>query len=389
MRLGAPLVRTSYIYICVRPRACFSSVGPLVRVGETLCFRRRLREHFRRILNPEGGSQLPFYQFLRKGSTDPYSIGVLLSEWLFIPIRYAPACARLRRDLERRMVLDVGTLNPPKIYFLLRQQLGCRHSRLAPRLARKHRPFLRIRMRTKVKGAVASTCSKLGPSRRCDLQMIAAAVLGYSFFQSGVLVRAVWNLTPRAYVYIARRVGACDQPWRRARGLSILRRVATKRRDLLPPIARLQASAIWMGTKRSAIIVRHSFCNLLQQWRDAGYWLPVLRHARFAFSTTRTPSVRDKLVNTDTFCTYLNNNSVPQCRCSDLLSRNMSWPTVFFEGERHIAAPQRLIPWPAEIKHLGFWPASIALPPTFDDLLSSLRKPFGNLRDRCRIRDDG
>ena len=48
-----------------------------------------------------------------------------------------------------------------------------------------------------------------------------------------------------------------------------------------------------------------------------------------------------------------------------------------------------MIPWPDSIKHLANVPASMTLPPTFEEILSTLRDSFRALRKRCRIADDG
>ena len=66
-------------------------------------------------------------------------------------------------------------------------------------------------------------------------------------------------------------------------------------------------------------------------------------------------------------------------------SKYPGWPVVSFEGCEHIASSQGCVPWPEQLQHLARWPATICLPPRYEDVVSAIRKCFRRLRDRCRV----
>ena len=85
---------------------------------------------------------------------------------------------------------------------------------------------------------------------------------------------------------------------------------------------------------------------------------------------------------------WLAGKSCPECHCAELRQADPSWPTVVVDGIPHVAASQGTVPWPVSLQHLARWPASLALPPTWDDLASAVREAFRGLRKRCRILQD-
>ena len=113
------LWRRPSLYWCVRLRRTRSPWGELVYIGETECFERRFSEHVSRILNPSGETQHPFYQLIRRGSSDVSVIRSLLRDWLIFPFEAASVDIGARAAVERQWIDDVGTLNPPRIFRVL------------------------------------------------------------------------------------------------------------------------------------------------------------------------------------------------------------------------------------------------------------------------------
>lgn len=73
------------------------------------------------------------------------------------------------------------------------------------------------------------------------------------------------------------------------------------------------------------------------------------------------------------------------CAIGQLLLVEPRWPAVTFEGQQHIAASQGHVPWPEHLQHVARWPASLCLPPRYEDIVCAVRHGFRLLRDRCRM----
>ena len=127
--------------------------------------------------------------------------------------------------------------------------------------------------------------------------------------------------------------------------------------------------------------------SLIQCWRDLGHLIPVVKHARFACSRSSSPSLRSVLSTSRLLMKLLARSEPPACRCDSLLARDGSWPSVFYDGSRHVASPQGHVPWPEALQHLARVPASMTLPPRREDLITSIRNTLRKFRDRCRVID--
>ena len=119
------------------------------------------------------------------------------------------------------------------------------------------------------------------------------------------------------------------------------------------------------------------------------FLVPVLRHARVQFVWRKTPTLREFLCKPSTLASYLEGARPPVCKCREILESEPRWPSVLFDGSRHIAAQQGLIPWPTGLRHLVDFPASLNLPCRRGDIVRSILDSFRHLRKRCRIADDG
>ena len=223
--------------------------------------------------------------------------------------------------------------------------------------------------------------------RKLDLQKVVAALAGHKFEGSDVVALSAWRLSPGAWVYVARRVDKHEEGWRRRRGMAILNRIARVRRDLAPPIAVISCSLCWTGTFEARRIVLQALRNIIRCWRESGKWLPILGHAKVFFTWKPTQSLRTSLCNPSDLMAALREPKRAVCRCAALLADNPCWPSVFHNGERHIAASQGSVPWPVGLKHFAFWAASISLPPRRKDLMGPLQSSVRRLAKWCRVSD--
>ena len=62
------LWHSSAIYWCTPMHPVFTRFGPLVYIGESDFPLRRVHEHLIRILRPEGSTQQPFFEVIRRGA---------------------------------------------------------------------------------------------------------------------------------------------------------------------------------------------------------------------------------------------------------------------------------------------------------------------------------
>jgi hypothetical protein len=168
----------------------------------------------------------------------------------------------------------------------------------------------------------------------------------------------------------------------------MLRRIARVRRDLVAPVALIQCKVMWTGAPVGKLIARRTLQDLVRQWRALGFFVPITRHAKVSCSGRASPSLKALLCNTRALSDCIDMDEPPACFCSKLLADMPEWPSVTVDGKRHIAAPQSCVPWPRDIEHLAYWPASITLQPTYEDVVASARDSFRVPRTRCRISDD-
>ena len=83
---------------------------------------------------------------------------------------------------------------------------------------------------------------------------------------------------------------------------------------------------------------------------------------------------------------WLSGKIHPSCVCNDVLSAEPTWPFVTVDSVEHIAASAGTVPWPEELQCLAKWPATLSLPPRWDDIAACVRSSFRSFRKRCKIR---
>ena len=313
-RLGWETLWSSpVLYVSVRAHMARSHIGPLVYFGETTFFHRRCCEHVLRLLKPTGSTQQPLYTCIRRDLTQDSDVVSAVCQWLFFPIIAAPLNACARKENERALIHAIGTLNPPRVYAVL-DALGKRRSgrHKNSRLFDSSRPFKRLRSSHRVDSI--SHCVPAKPdSHKAELQQIAAFLAGHRGENVKRFGRAAWSLSPRDFVYVSSRVDH-EEGWRRRRGLHLLRLISRYRRDLVPPISLVHASLIWTGVSAHKPMVKRTFLSAISQWRSSGYFLPILRHAKFLFTWKRTSSLCDVLSTSKQFMGTLGMDFAPQWR---------------------------------------------------------------------------
>ena len=366
------------------PLRC-SRFGPLFYIGETTSFRRRMVEHLLRLIAQDGATQQPFYQVVRHNCCQGTQLLAALSFLMMLPVHLAPVDTGERLLAETALCHSLGTLNPPTVYSLLpktkqRQVQGLR-------IFDSFRSLCRLRPSQPAAGemSLSSSVGLIRKEWRDGLQKIAAALAGRRFEKSNAAALAAWNLSPGAWAYVARRVDQFETGWRRKRGLHLLGIISKKRRDLCPFVSSVAVSVPWMGSTSALRILRGEIRELLSAWRRKGHWVPIARHAKCFVSWTAPPTLADCLTSTSVLRQALEEGVSPQCICEAVRLQNPGWPVVTFDGCEHIAAPQGMVPWPEQLRHLARWPASIGLPPRFEDVVSAVRTSFRRLRNRCRI----
>ena len=83
---------------------------------------------------------------------------------------------------------------------------------------------------------------------------------------------------------------------------------------------------------------------------------------------------------------WLSGKIRPSCVCHDMLSAEPTWPSVTVDGVEHIAASAGTVPWPEELHCSAKWPATLSLPPRWDDIAACVRSSFRGFRKKCKIR---
>lgn len=361
--------------------------GPAFYVGETVHFRRRMVEHILRIAAPDGATQQPFYQVVRHGCDSGTQLFAALSFLLMLPVCIASACTEERLLAESELCRELGTLNPPLVYSFLPK----RKKRCLPgmRIFDSSRPLCRRRVSSPQlvsESSVSKPClGLLRQEWRDGLKKIASALAGHKFPKARFCALAAWNLSPGAWAYVARRVDQHEEGWRRRRGLNLLRVISRKRKNLCPLLLSVVVSIPWVGSMVAQQIVRAAIRTLISDWRKNGFWVPVARHAKCFVSWSASPSLARLLSDPSLVRKALEDGVCPVCPCQTVRSKVPGWPVVTFDGCEHIAAPQGSVPWPETLQHLARWPATLCLPPCFEDVVAAVRTSFRRLRDRCRI----
>lgn len=364
-----------------------SVFGPLFYVGETVNFRRRMNEHMLRLLAADGATQQPFYQVVRHGCETGTQLLAALSFLIMLPACVAPTDGGERLLAEASLCHEVGTLNPPRVYSLLPKR-KCKPV-AGLRIFDSFRPVCRIRsnflLNKDSSTLVPPSLRLVRKEWRDGLKKTASALAGHKFKNCHAAALAAWNLSPGAWAYVARRVDQSEEGWRRKRGLRLLRTISKKRRDLCPFISSISLSVPWVGSNSAQRVVCRCIRDLLAEWRQLGRWVPVARHAKCFISWSATPTLAGILTDASVLRTALEEGVRPMCNCRQLLLAEPRWPVVTFEGQQHIAASQGHVPWPEHLQHLARWPASLCLPPRYEDIVCAVRHGFRRLRDRCRM----
>ena len=380
------------LYIClpVPLRAC--KHGVVLYVGESVSFQRRFEEHILRLLDPKGQTQQPFYHFVRRGCVSDSQLLAAVSFFMLLPVSAASHDRKNRLEAEVSLTAVLGTLNPPRVYSLAGMTRRRGSAAFGQRIFGASRPLCRIRSRTSSRSSSQIPLRANGHARRDDwkagLRLTAAALCGHRFSGWQHAAKSAWALSPGAWAFVANRIDRTVEGFRRRRGLNMLRKIAVRRRDLCFPISIVSFSIPWLGSECARQVVLRTLRRLISSWRSKGCWVPVLRHAKCFVTWSSTPKVKDLLSNSRSMNDWLAGKSCPECHCAELRQADPSWPTVVVDGIPHVAASQGTVPWPVSLQHLARWPASFALPPTWDDLASAVREAFRGLRKRCRILQD-
>ena len=77
--------------------------------------------------------------------------------------------------------------------------------------------------------------------------------------------------------------------------MKIIHKIAKKRRDLIPPIQKLHVKMIWSGRQAHRAQIKKGVSEILGEWGRLGYFVPVVRHARFGFNWVRGLCMKDHL----------------------------------------------------------------------------------------------
>ena len=359
----------------------------MVYIGESDFPLRRVHEHLIRILRPEGSTQQPFFEVIRRGAVSTNRLRAALCGWLFLPCTLASSEAAARKALEREYILTLGVLNPPCVYALPDLHENCKDRRFDhERIFGTTRPVKRLRQIHGEKPKPFKSPLKLD-SRKAGLRTIAAALAGHRFPGHKKAALAIWNISPSSWIYIVLRATDHEEGWRRKRALSILRRVQKVRRDLPMPISVVQCCMVWSGSFEARRHVTNAVRALLHKWNCLGIWTPILRHATLRFHWKATPTLASSLCTASALPRFLTVSTAP-CRCAQLFELDGRWPGIVIDGERHIAATHHNVPWPADLDHLREVAASLNLPPKRSCIVAQLRSTLRRLRQRCKIRDD-
>ena len=286
--------------------------GPLFYVGETILFRRRMVEHFLRIIAHDGATQQPFYKVVRRSCSQGPQLLAALSILMMVPVCAASADTGERLLAESALCHSIGTLNPPRVYSLL--QKGKQRQLPGMRIFDSHRPLCRLRPPQDgfPQKNVPLSLGLIRKEWRDGSKKIASALAGHRFEHSNASALAAWNLSPGAWAYVARCIDQCEEGWRRKRGLRLLGVISKKRRDLCPFVSSVVFSVPWVGSVQAQSVVRTAIRGLLSAWRQKGLWVPVAQHAKCFVSWSASPSLASILSDTSLLRKALEEGGVPR-----------------------------------------------------------------------------
>ena len=222
--------------------------GPLFYVGETILFRRRMVEHFLRIIAHDGATQQPLYKVVRRSCSQGPQLLAALSILMMVPVCAASADTGERLLAESALCHSIGTLNPPRVYSS--PQKGKQRQLPGMRIFDSHRPLCRLRPPQDgfPQKNVPLSLGLIRKEWRDGSKKIASALAGHRFEHSNASALAAWNLSPGAWAYVARCIDQCEEGWRRKRGLRLLGVISKKRRDLCPFVSWVVFSVPWVGS---------------------------------------------------------------------------------------------------------------------------------------------
>ena len=218
-----------------------------------------------------------------------------------------------------------------------------------------------------------------------EMTKTASALCGHRFPGWQYAAKSAWNLSPGGWAFVAHHIDRTKEGFRRRWGLAQLRRIARRRRDLCFPISAISFAIPWLGSACARQVAVRAVRRLVHTWRLKGLWVPILRHAKCNVSWSSSRSIRDLLSNSSCLHEWLAARTCPRCPCFELMQQDLRWPSVTVEGVQHVAASQGTVPWPERLQHLASWPASLCLPPRWEDVASAVRDAFRSLRRRCRV----
>ena len=286
--------------------------GPLFYVGETILFRRRMVEHFLRIIAHDGATQQPFYKVVRRNCSQGPQLLAALSFLMMVPVCAASADTGERLMAESALCHSIGTLNPPRVYSLLPK--GKQRQLPGMRIFDSHRPLCRLRPPQDgfPQKNVPLSLGLIRKEWRDGSKKIASALAGHRFEHSNASALAAWNLSPGAWAYVARCIDQCEEGWRRKRGLRLLGVISKKRRDLCPFVSSVVVSVPWVGSVQAQSVVRTAIRGLLSAWRQKGLWVPVAQHAKCFVSWSASPSLASILSDTSLLRKALEEGGVPR-----------------------------------------------------------------------------
>ena len=93
--------------------------------------------------------------------------------------------------------------------------------------------------------------------KRSGLQVIAAALAGHRFESADRAAVSASGLSSSYWMYVFMRIDRHEEGWKRNRGLSMLRRIGARRKDLKAPFVRF--TAVFSGLGR---LMLRMFCAL-------------------------------------------------------------------------------------------------------------------------------
>lgn len=113
-----------------------------------------------------------------------------MCEYIFLPIKADPVCAKERKDVERVFIRVYGTLNPPLVYNFVSR--ACRFS--APSFSQRLVKHRRLVLRRRSSWVVPLVSATVEQRANVDLQRIATALAGHVFPGSKACRLSAWRI---------------------------------------------------------------------------------------------------------------------------------------------------------------------------------------------------